>query len=216
METVLANIACEKAARDFFATKKRTEFYDVYANDEDCGEAVYENKFSDEELKALRALEEKYDSMEWVKHLDEVFTDPDELHDLSCGEEVLGIDLDLPHYKYRFVCHQLDKDSLRKCEAYVELDDEAYIRLLTLCLKNPSLNMNSMKYADKKLYEQIMLGVDMRFVNEFGFYEADLPFLITMDEVMEDVKQILSVHPELKRETYSYYFRKYWEQIGVL
>jgi hypothetical protein len=73
-----------------------------------------------------------------------------------------------------------------------------------------------MKYADKKLYEKIMQGVDMRFVDEFGFYEADLPFLITMDEVMEDVKQILSVHPELKRETYSYYFRKYWEQIGVL
>lgn len=205
---------CEKVAREFYATKKPTEFYEVMANDDACGEAVYEHHFNDDQLKALHALEEKYGPMVWVKHLDEVFTDVDELHDLTCGDEVLGMNLDLPHYKYRFARQELRGNQLKAVDAYVELEDEEYIRLLTLCLQDRYLNMNSLKYADRELYEKIVKWVDVRNVDDFGQYSALYPYMITMDEVMEDVAQIRAAHPELKPETFGYHFHRYWNRVG--
>ena len=201
---------CEMAAREFYATKKRTEFYQVTANDDNCGEAIYEHHFNDDQMKALHALEEKYGPMVWVKHLDEVFTDPDELHDLTCGEEVLGLNLDLPIYKYRFVRQELRGDQLKAVDIYVELEDEEYIRLLTLMLQDRDLNMNALKYADKELYEKIVREVDMKHVDDFGQYSVLYPYMITMDEVKEDVAEIRAAHPELKPETFGYYFDRYW------
>lgn len=47
----------------------------------------------------------------FVKHLDEVFTDSDEIHDFTCGCEILDINLYKHYHQYSFARHELKGDA---------------------------------------------------------------------------------------------------------
>lgn len=184
-------------ARKFLEGKSRKIYYEIVALDEDHMEEVsFLNAFNDDDVKALRDLREKYGKDGFVKHLDELFTDPDEIHDLTCGCEILDINLDKHYHMYRFARHELRGDSLFKSEVLIELPDEWYVRLLSHCIHDKDMNVNKLKYADKFLYDTVISKVDNHLAND-GFFDGCYPYLITMDEVKEDARTILAENPEL-------------------
>ncbi len=186
-------------ATAYFNQKQRKPSYEVVALKEDClAEVIYLESFSDEEYQSLLSLRAKYGDDDYIKHLEEVFTDPDELYDLSCGQEIVSLNLDNPCYQYEFGRHELVGDRLVKTTVHVVMFDEHYIMALALVLSDPKMNMNKLQFADEFLYRSIYSQV-IHMSCDDGFYMGNHPFLITMDELERDAEAIRAQHPELRR-----------------
>ena len=186
-------------AKEFFAKKERKAVCELTAYcDDDQQEYVHFQEFSEEELAALRVLRDKYGNEELVKHLDEVFEDPDELHDLSCGDEITSLDIDTPYYQYLFSRHELQDGKLNEYKMKIELSDKMYIYLLALCLDDPSINMNKLEHVDKGTYSIIMHQVDA-YLSDDGFFVGRYPYLVTMDELKSDAQKVFETNPEFLR-----------------
>ena len=191
----------QQLAEEYFLTKVRQPHYELTAFDDDTlSEVCYIEPFSDEDFQLLLSLKEKYGQEEFVNHLDEVFTDPDEYFDLSCGQEILGLNLETPHYKYEFGCHELYNDHIHKSTVKVLMNDLHYKKLLALLLSDSEMNLNKLQFADKILYDVIYSQIVHSFCDD-GFYFGSHPFLITFDELQRDADEIRKQHPELKKDT---------------
>lgn len=203
----IENSKYAQLARKCLAEKNRKNYYEFMAqNDEGVETLRFLRELSDDVIKALQGLREKYGQDNFVTDLDEVFTDSDEIHDLTFGCEILDINLDKPLHMYRFARHELSGDSLQRRESLVELSDEQYMRLLYLCLEDKDMNVNKLRYADKALYGIVIEGVD-NYLCDDGFFMGCNPYLITMDEIKEDAAQILAENPDLcQTETVGYLF----------
>lgn len=189
-----------KLAKKFLAGKPRKNYYEVLATDENCQTWRFLQELGSDTVKELRALREKYGNEGFVGHLDEVFTNIDEVHDLSGGCEIVDINLDKPLYQYYFARHEMEDDgSLHRAVSLVELSDEEYIRLVAYCLQDKGMNINKLRYADKALHATIVKEVDYYLCDD-DFYIGARPYLITMDEIKEDVASILAQHPELSQD----------------
>lgn len=190
------NEAAVKAAKEFFSTKTPRNFYNISALDEDVlNEICYHQEFTPEEVEQLVELREKYGE-EFFKHLDEVFDDEDVIHDFTCGAEILGIDLDAPMRKYRFVAHFYNGEKTYSHQAMVELTDEEYIELLALRLDDNHMNMSVLRHLGKDLHDKIIKEVEWQVAYDDGLLLCPDPFLVTMDEVNEDAEVIKAAHPE--------------------
>ncbi len=184
-------------ATAYFNSKPRKPYYEIVAlNEDNLSEVIYLEDFSDEEYQALMSLRERYGMDNYIQHLDEVFTDPDELHDLSCGQEIVRVNLDNPCYQYEFGRHELVNNQLSRNTALVVMFDDNYISLLALMLSDPKMNMNKLQFADSFLYNTIYSQI-IHMGCDDGFYMGDYPFLVTMDEVLKDAEAIRAQHPEL-------------------
>lgn len=203
----IENSRYAKLAKKFLAGKKRKNYYEIIAlNDDNLEELRFLQEFNDDDIKALRELREKYGKDGFVKHLDEVFADPDEIHDFTCGCEILDINLDKPYHQYSFARHELRGDSFQRSEALVELTDEGYIRLLSYCIEDKDMNVNKLRYADKAIHGIVIREIDNYLCND-GFFMGCNPYLITMDEIKEDADLILAENTELcKTGTMGYLF----------
>ena len=185
-------------AKEFFAKKERKAVYELTACDDDHQEYGYFQELSDDELAALRVLRDKYGNEEFVKHLDEVFKDPDELCDLSCGDEITSFDIDTPYYQYIFSRHELRDGKLHEYKMKIELSDKMYIYLLALCLSDPSINMNKLEYVDRGIYFTIKRQVDAYLCDD-GFFVGSYPYLVTMDELKDDAQKVFEETPDFLR-----------------
>ena len=189
-------------AKEFFAKKERKAVYELTAYcDDDQQEYGYFHELSDDELAALRALRDKYGNEEFVKHLDEVFKDPDVLFDLSYGDEIISFNIDTPYYQYNFSRHELQDGKLHEYKMKIRLSDKMYIYLLALCLDDPTINMNKLKYVDDVAYYTIMRQVDAHLCDD-GFFIGDYPYLVTMDELKADAQKLFEANPEFIRDPY--------------
>lgn len=194
----MKNIDSEIAqlAADFFAQKNLENYYYVNAfNDDFCEDVYYVNHFTPEEFEMLKDLRAKYGDGEFHKHLDEVYDDADTIYDLSCGREIIGIDLDNCLHRYTFTIHSLGKSGLSARKVLVTLSDEAYIKLLALCVGDKGMNYNKLYYADGALYTAIRREIDSYQMDDI-FFIGDEPYLVTMDEVKADADAIRTAHPE--------------------
>ena len=188
-----------KIEKEFLANKNRKACYDVKAyNESFCDEDCFVQEFDEDELTALKSLREKYGKDDFCKHLEEVFTDEDRLHDLSYGEEIFDIDLDQPSYQYRFSRYDLVNGTLQRTEMKLVLNDNCYLSLLKLCIEDKGRNMNKLRCADKSMYEVIMHYIYWALCDDDRFFSWDWPFLIVMDEIMEDADKIAEEHPEFR------------------
>ena len=191
-------------AKEFFAKKERKAVYELTAYcDDDQQEYGYFHELSDDELAALRALRDKYGNEEFVKHLDEVFKDPDVLSDLSGGDEIISFDIDTPYYQYNFSRHELQDGKLHEYKMKIQLSDKMYIYLLALCLDDPTINMNKLKYVDDVAYFTIMRQVDAHLCDD-GFFIGGYPYLVTMDELKADAQKLFEANPEFIRDPATY------------
>lgn len=194
------------ASRKVLADKNRKNYYEIIVWDEESSQEIrLLEEFNEKELDALIELREKYGKKDFAHHLEEVFADPDEVSDLGGGHDIKYIDLDTPCYQYKFSRYELVGDQLVRHKALVEMTDEQYIRLLSRCVEDTGMNVNKLRYADIDLYNLIVRGVDSYLVYD-GFYTSDAPYLITMDEINEDVVKVLEINPTLKSGNLGYKF----------
>lgn len=201
----IINNEIEKLARKLLAEKSRKNYYEVIALDEDIlEERRFLHEIDDEHIKEFCNLREKYGEEEFVKHLGEVITDAAELHDFSFGCEVLKFNIDSPYHQYSFGCHELVGESLCKKDVLVEMDDEAYVQLLVLCVEDKDMNVNKLRYANEDLYRLVVREVDGYFCDDLC-YCGQHPYLITMDEIREDANRILAERPEVRQWGYKGY-----------
>jgi hypothetical protein len=97
---------------------------------------------------------------------------------------------------YNFVYHQITPNGLATGKVKINLYDETYVRLLAHHLEDKDLTINSLRYADKDLYDIITRGVDHNFCHE-DVYKVHHPYTITMDEAKADTQKIRELHPDM-------------------
>lgn len=175
--------------------KNRTQYFEVtYICD--SGEMYFWSglqTFTEEEMSKLLALREKYGDDQFFNHLEEAF-DEDTVNEIA-PNEIVQFDLDKPLYLYNFNYHLLTNEGIKTYTAKVQLPDELYIKLLIFYLADGNLNINSLKYAAKEVYEKIIREVDYCFA-ENGIYQCKYPYIITLDEAKEDVQKIKEYYPD--------------------
>ena len=95
-----------KLATEFLPKKERKNYYEFKVIQEPFAEyLVAQNELSDEDVKRLHELKEKYQET-FVEHLSEAL-DEDTIDDLDCGDELVDIDFDNVQHQYRFKVHHL-------------------------------------------------------------------------------------------------------------
>ena len=183
-------------AHNYLATKERTPHYEIRSISDCCPADGWCDlqSFTDEEMTQLLALREKYGKEDFFNHLDEIF-DEDTLYEIAPGE-IINFDLDSVYYMYSFTCHELTDDGVKDKTVEINLTDETYVKLLALHLGNKDLNINSLRYADKELYEIVTRMVDGTFCDECAYY-AFYPYVITMDEIKDDAQKIRELYPDM-------------------
>ena len=188
-----------KLANEFLGTKERLNYYDFKAIDEErLNNVVYTNNLTNEEVTQLRALKEKYGE-EYVKHLEEVFGDPDIIHDLTLGREIVDIDLDRVLHKYSFKIHEIKPDNtVGTSNIDVELSDDNYARLLAWHLCDEHLTFNALWFCDQKLYTTIMNEFESLHLGEFT--DCDNPYVPTFDEAKADADAIITRQHDIHRD----------------
>lgn len=193
----------------FLESKPKKRIYPIHFISEEgfVGEYVIFQKFEPPVLESLQKAIEKYGIKNLNEHLDEVIEDEDYRSDLF-PDNISEIDFDTEYNVYQFTMHSMKKDgSLQSLKIDVEWTSEMYARLLTLCVEDPGMNFNKLRYADKDLYLNLLYSVDSNNCDD-GFYDSDLPYLLTMDEVMADAEEIRRQLPEseLKNRYNGYFF----------
>ena len=183
-------------AQNYLATKVRTPHYEIRSISDCCPADGWCNllSFTEDEKRKLLALREKYGKDDFFNHLNEVF-DEDTLHDMIYGSEVISFDLDTEYYMYNFVYHQITPNGLVTGKVNIHLYDETYVRLIAHHLENKDLTINSLRYADKDLYDIVTRGVDHHFCDD-DIYMVRNPYTITMDEAKADAQKIRELHSD--------------------
>ena len=180
-----------KLATEFLAKKERKNYYEFKVVQEPFADYVFPlNELSDEDVKHLRELKEKYQEA-FVKHLSEAL-DEDTIDDLDCGDELVDIDLDNVQHQYRFKVHHLKQDgTVRSYDRLVTLTDEEYARLLAWHVFDNHLIINTLRYRDSNLYNRILREVDLYYWEDGIAIMQDDPYLVTMDEAKADAEMIV-------------------------
>ena len=183
---------CLRLVQEFLATKKRENSYRIRSIQEGTGhEHTWIEPLTDEQVARIRELKEFYGEY-FVRHLDEVFPDPDVIYELSYGEEIQDIDLDNVLHEYRIAIHELLPDGTTVSHPYkIELSDEQYVELVALHLFDNDFTVNLLRFRDRSLYDAVMLGVDGFFWNLDDTLEVSNPYLPTLDEAKADAEMIL-------------------------
>lgn len=183
-----------KIAKEFVSTKEFVNYYPFSAFDDQwCKEVTYLNPLDDREVAEISKLKEKY-GKDFVKHLDEVYDDPDIIHDFTGGDELTDIHLQHIFHLFEFKVHELKPDGTvagHTCQA--DLSDDDYARLLAWHLYDQFLTANTLRYNDSELYDTMMSVVDSRFIEpDCNYIIIENPYLVTFDEAVADVEKIRS------------------------
>lgn len=180
-----------KLATEFLAKKERKNYYEFKVVQEPFADYVFPlNELSDEDVKHLRELKEKYQGA-FVEHLSEAL-DEDTIDDLDCGDELVDIDLDNVQHQYRFKVHHLKQDgTVLSYDRLVTLTDEEYARLLAWHVFDNHLIINTLRYRDSNLYNRILREVDLYYWEDHIAIMQDDPYLVTMDEAKADAEMIM-------------------------
>lgn len=181
------------------ANKKRIPYYEItYICDSGAMEFWSgQLTFSDAEMSLLLGLRDKY-GKEFFNHLHEVF-DEETLNEIA-PNEIVRFDLDKPIYLYDFNIHQLTDEGLNTISAKIQLDEETYSKLIILHLADKNININSLKYANRAVYDLVSDAVDYLFTNE-DIYKNKYPYMVTMEEAKEDALKIKELYPEQTKDT---------------
>ena len=195
-----------KLATEFLAKKERKNYYEFKVGQEPFADYVFPlNELSDEDVKRLRELKEKYQEA-FVKHLSEAL-DEDTIDDLDCGDELVDIDLDNVQHQYRFKVHHLKQDgTVSSYDRLVTLTDEEYARLLAWHVFDNHLIINTLRYRDSNLYNHILREVDLYYWEDGIAIMQDDPYLVTMDEAKADAEMIIKENGIKNTSGYSYIF----------
>lgn len=184
---------CLAMAQDFLTTKQRGCFYQFTALDDNFDrEYCCCSELSSDDVARLRALKDHYGDA-FVRHLDEVFSDPDLIHDFTGGGEILAIDLDHVYYYYSVSLHELQPDgTVHTVNTSVAFSDDECARLIAWHIYDEHLVINTLRYRDRKLYDSVLDGADLYHTDFDGdCLFVSNPYLITLDEARADADLIV-------------------------
>lgn len=177
-------------AKAYLAKKERKNYYETESFGEPYPDSVYVyTALTDDEVKQIRTIKERYGKEEFVKHLNEVFDDEDVISDMFYGDPI-DINLDQVYHMYRFAVHQVCSDGkVISYNVLIQLSDEDYSKLLAWYLYDEHLIINTLQYRDEELFKLISHKV-IYHISDDGFLMHTSPYAITMDEAEEDSKLI--------------------------
>ncbi len=201
-----------KAKQYFYTQKKRMPYYDLsIANASNLEEEVTVKHYCSEEEFAnlsqhlIDAFNKKFPSQGPITTIDEINKKRCiyELHGidpiidkflLSDGERGISVTEigPAPHYRYCMSCYYWDSTTGRMSKRYrftVELTDNEYIYLLTEQLLDRSPNTyNRLVFSRPDLAEKICYNSELAYYYDFAI--RNNPYLIILDEVLEDAEAI--------------------------
>jgi hypothetical protein len=182
-------------AEAYLAKKERANYYDFECIDEEfVGHVFYTNQLTDEEVLLIRQLKKKYPE-DYGLHLDEIFDDPDYIHDFSSGQEIVSIDTDFVSHKYKVTIHEIKPDGNVWSHLYrITLHDDEYVKLLAWHLYDEHLTICTLRRRDSDLYSAIMRRIDNYFQDDGFFFMVDNPYVATLDEAKADADKIIELH----------------------
>ena len=179
----------QEMAKAFLAKKERTNYYESKSISEPYPEyALMLISLSDEEVSKIKGLK-KYYGEDFVNHLDEVINDSDVVDDMFCGDPV-DIDLENTYHQYHFTIREVNDEKVSSRQILIQLTDEEYSKLLAWHLYDSHLVLNTLFYRDEQLCKRIMRESMRYFDEELGIM-CSIPFVLTMDEAIADMEQIL-------------------------
>ena len=189
-------------AKAYLEEKERKNYYEfrVFNDDGPIEYFGYQNALTDEEVDKIKKLHARYGD-EYVNHLVEVFGDPDIVHDLGAGCEIVSIDLDTVYHQYTFTLSRVMGDAVSSRKIQIELSDDDYSKLLAWHLYDSHLVMNTLFYRDENLFKRIMRQAMFSFCDEW-WPMVDDPFVVIMDEALADVDEIRKKHRLKKSSSY--------------
>lgn len=199
--------------KEYLANKKRTPYYMVEVL-EDYDEKIDPDEpscfllpLSEEVVAAFRQLSDKYGETDFVNHLEEHLDVADFVSDCDTWRKLISVDLNCPEYKYRYTRHYLTPAGDNPVGSNIPISDETYTKLLYLGLTDGPLCFNYLREQNADLFNSIDLTIRLDTYNEYSDSREDhTPFLVTLDEAVEDVKTILAKNPDLKQFLLERYF----------
>ena len=182
---------------EFFTNKQRKPSYVVHLlNEDNLTEYSHNYRLADKEVQALKDLRKQYGE-DYVLHLEEVFSDEDDIIELTGGDMLIDIDLDKPVYEYAMTINEIADGTLKSRTILIELSDNEYKKLMCYIFKDCQMNYNMLRYCDHDLYKKIEEQVESYFIDEGGYYSCMYPYTVTMNEPTEDATTLRREHPEM-------------------
>lgn len=179
----------QEMAKAYLTKKERKNYYESKGICEPYADyACMLVELSDEEVSMIRPLKEQYGE-DFVHHLKEVYEDDDTISDMFYGEPV-DIDLENAYHQYRFTIREVNDEKVSSRQILIQLTDEEYCKLLAWHLYDSHLVLNTLFYRDEQLCKRIMRESMRYFDEELGIM-CSIPFVLTMDEAIADMEQIL-------------------------
>ena len=179
----------QEMAKAYLTKKERKNYYESKGICEPYADyACMLVELSDEEVSMIRPLKEQYGE-DFVHHLKEVYEDDDTISDMFYGEPV-DIDLENAYHQYRFTIREVNDEKVSSRQILIQLTDEEYSKLLAWHLYDSHLVLNTLFYRDEQLCKRIMRESMRYFDEELGIMCSN-PFVLTMDEAIADMEQIL-------------------------
>ena len=179
----------QEMAKAYLTKKERKNYYESKGICEPYADyACMLVELSDEEVSMIRPLKEQYGE-DFVHHLKEVYEDDDTISDMFYGEPV-DIDLENTYHQYRFTIREVNDEKVSSRQILIQLTDEEYCKLLAWHLYDSHLVLNTLFYRDEQLCKRIMRESMRYFDEELGIM-CSIPFVLTMDEAIADMEQIL-------------------------
>lgn len=195
---------CLHLAKKFLSKKDRVNYYESRGIAEPYADyACMLTPLTDEEVRQIKEVKERYGE-DFVEHLNEVIDDPDVISDMFYGDPV-DIDLETIHHQYKFTIRSVRGETVSSREVLVELSDDDYCKLLAWHLFDSHILMNTLFYRDEELYKKIMHDV-MCWLSDDGIVMVDDPFVVTMEEALNDKEQILKENNFTQTEGYRVLF----------
>ena len=179
----------QELAKAYLAKKERKNYYESKGICEPYADyACMLVELSGEEVSMIRPLKEQYGE-DFVHHLKEVYEDDDTISDMFYGDPV-DIDLENTYHQYHFTIREVNDEKVSSRQILIQLTDEEYSKLLAWHLYDSHLVLNTLFYRDEQLCKRIMRESMRYFEDELGIMCSN-PFVLTMDEAIADMEQIL-------------------------
>ena len=195
---------CLQLAKEFLSKKDRVNYYESRGIAEPFADyACMLTPLTVEEVRQIKEVKERYGE-DFVEHLNKVIDDPDVISDKFYGDPV-DIDLETIHHQYKFTIRSVRGETVSSREVLVELSDDDYCKLLAWHLFDSHILMNTLFYRDEELYKKIMHDV-MCWLSDDGIVMVDDPFVVTMEEALNDKEQILKENNFTQTEGYRVLF----------
>lgn len=196
----------QKLVKNYLSNKEKPTFYTCVTTD-DFGYDRQEwlVQIDDEDLKALKALREKYGD-DYINHTQGAI---DEWSDITMDGTARSLDLDHPHHLYALGIVTFEGDKAKRTEYMALLADEDHAKLVEHFVDYPNFNIHCLGLEDPDLYKRVMDEVEDHFRTDDETLMFRSTYAVTLDEAESDAAAIRKAN---NMDDAKERWRSYWLQ----